>query len=218
MARRAGLRRRPHEKLKTGGALAQASIGGTIAAKERESMAQTSLSDRKDLLVKNATDSYIRGDLDIATFEAAVARIHECADEASLDAEAAALGIAPAIFASPRGLPAVPVELECVSSALRLDRGWVKSGTYRLKLVSAPVALDLREYALASGFRLDLELDATSSRVTIIVPRGFVVENNIRENRGSVIKNKPRRDAAGDNVVTISGSVAYSVVKVKYRR
>jgi len=181
-------------------------------------MPQTSLNDRKDLLVKRATDSYISGDMDVASFETSVARIQDCADEAALDATADSLGLAPARAAAPLGFPRETVELECVSSRLRLDRDWVKAGTYRLKLVSAPVVLDLREYADAAGFRLEVELDATSSRVTIIVPRGFVVDNGIRENRGSIIKNKPRRDAAGDKVVSISGSVAYSIVKVKYRR
>ncbi len=181
-------------------------------------MAGISLSDRKDLIVKGATDSYIRGELDIAVFEAAVARIQGCADLVALEAEAASLGIPAQGSTLPSTSPGEAVELECVSSALRLDRSWVKSGRYRLKLVSAPVVLDLRDYALAVGFRLELELDATSSRVTIIVPRGFVVDNGIRENRGSIIKNKPRRDAAGDKVVSISGSVAYSIVKVKYRR
>jgi hypothetical protein len=181
-------------------------------------MADTALEKRKDSLIRGISEAFSHGRMDLASFEAAVSRITVCEDDTSLEAEAASLGTSLATVpntAEPRD--ADVVELDCVSSGIRKVGEWVKSGRYRLRLRSSNVRLDLSSYEGSSGFRLELEILATSSSVLVIVPRGFEVEDKIEERQSSVIRNKPRAAGSGDAIVVISGSLRSSVVKVKYR-
>ncbi len=182
-------------------------------------MDEPGLEDTKDALIASITDAYARGDMDMPSFERAVARIHSGGDRTALATEAAALGLAlpdlePRRDAALQGRD--PVELSCVSGRLRQVGDWVRSRRYALSLKSSSARLDLREYEGARGFRLAIDVEAKSSVVKIIVPRGFEVEDRFSERVSSTVRNRGR-EAYGDNLIVLTGSIRSSVVKVKYR-
>jgi hypothetical protein len=184
-------------------------------------MEEPGLEEAKDELIRKITDSYARGGIDMPGFESAVTRITASGDRSSLVAEAAALGLAvpaPALDPRERSAPAAAdaVQLSCVSSNLRETGDWVRSRRYELALKSASARLDLREYDGVRGFRLVIDVDAVSSNLRVIVPEGFEVEDRLSERVSSTIRNRPRGESYGDNLVVITGSVRSSNVRVKY--
>jgi hypothetical protein len=194
------------------------------AARDREFfMTDTTFEAEKDALIHVITDVYVRGDMDMAAFENAVARIHACGEPGDLTAEAYTLGLKlpPALLGAggPAALAAAgeAIEMNCVSASIRKSGDWVASGSYRLKLKSSSVGLDLREYADATGFRLVLDLDATSSVISLTVPKNFEVEDRFSERTSSAVRNKPKGRGYGGNRIVLTGSIRSSVIKVKYR-
>jgi hypothetical protein len=186
-------------------------------------MEEPGFEEEKDELIQTITDSYARGGIDMPAFERAVTRITASGDRSSLVAEAAALGLAvpaPALDPRERSAPAPAaadaVQLSCVSSNLRETGDWVRSRRYELALKSASARLDLREYDGVRGFRLVIAVDAVSSNLRVIVPEGFEVEDRLSERVSSTIRNRPRGESYGDNLVVITGSVRSSNVRVKY--
>jgi hypothetical protein len=177
-------------------------------------MTEPGLEETKDAIIRTITDAYARGDLDMPAFEVAVTRIQAGVDRNALATEAAALGLV-----LPALAPAVAdmIELSCVSGSLRQAGDWVKARNYALALKSASARLDLREYEGARGYRLAIDIDARSSVVKIIVPRGFQVEDRFSERVSSSVRNRQKIDAYGDNLIVLTGSILSSVVKVKYR-
>lgn len=177
----------------------------------------------KDALIRVITDVYVRGDMEMAAFENAVARIHACGEPGDLAAEASTLGLTlppaelraggPAAFAATGDA----IEMNCVSASIRKSGDWVASGNYRLKLKSSSISLDLREYADATGFRLLLDVDAASSVISLTVPKNFEVEDRFSERVSSAVRNKPKGRGYGGNRIVLTGNIRSSVVKVKYR-
>jgi hypothetical protein len=184
------------------------------------------LEERKDALIQAMTEEYARGAMDMPGFEAAVARVNACADLPALAAEASALGL-PADGSLARSEPrelreAGPpggqaIELACVSGSVRKAGDWVRSRVYKLALKSSNARLDLMEYELSRGFRLLVAVEAVSSNLLLIVPRGFEVEERFTERVSSVVRNKPRVPSEGDNLVVLVGALKSSTVRVKYR-
>jgi hypothetical protein len=202
-------------------------------------MAESDLEMQKDALIQGITEAFSRGVMEMDEFERAASRLSACASPAALAAEASSLGLslpvirpvaglAPAATAPPTrkvgstfpvgtALAGEAVALSCASGHIRKAGQWVRSKLYRLSLRSSSVRLDLREYAGARGFRLSLDIDAISSVVRLVVPRGFEVEEDFAERHSSVVKNRPRDGAYGDNLVLLTGSLKSSVVKIRYR-
>jgi hypothetical protein len=168
---------------------------------EESAMADSGFEADKDRLIEAVTRAYSRGSMDLAEFERAVARI-------TADPEARAME-------APASLDLV--ELACVSGKLRQEGEWVRAERYRLYLKSSSARLDLREYEGRRGFRLLVELDLASSNLKLIVPEGFEVEDRIAERQSSTVRNRPRSLVYDDCVVTLSGSIRSSNVRVKYR-
>jgi hypothetical protein len=186
-------------------------------------MQETRLEDEKDALISILTDAYAKGSMDMAAFESSVTRISASADRLALQAEASALGLAmprPVLDPSraadlaPRG---TAEELRCVSGSIRKEGDWIRSRRYRMELKSASARLDLRDYEGTKGFRLELELEAVSSTVKIIVPRGFEVEDRFADARSSTVRNKPRGEARCDSLILLTGALRSSTVKIRYR-
>ncbi|MDA8424628.1 MAG: hypothetical protein M0Z80_00695 [Treponema sp.] len=183
-------------------------------------MADTTFEAEKDALIHVLTEVYVRGDMEMTVFENAVARIHACGEPGDLAAEAGALGLSLPPAGLRAGSPAASgeaIEMNCASGSIRKSGDWVASGSYRLKLRSSSVRLDLREYADATGFRLVLDLDATSSVVSLTVPKNFEVEDRLAERTSSAVRNKPKGRGYGGNRIVLTGNIRSSVVKVKYR-
>jgi hypothetical protein len=184
-------------------------------------MPDSLLEERKDALIQAMTEEYARGAMEMPAFEVAVTRVNACADLAGLAAEAAVLGIVPEASVAVRRESALAkdeaIEIACVSGSVRKVGSWVKSRLYKLSLKSSSVRLDLLEYEGVRGFRLLVTIEARSSSIRLIVPRGFEVEERFSERVSSVVRNKPRGEAAGDNLVLLVGALRSSVVKVKYR-
>jgi hypothetical protein len=189
-------------------------------------MPETELEERKDALIRIITEDYARDAMQMPAFELAVTRISACADLAALAAEASSLGLAlppqapvaafeqPSAALEPRS---GAVELACTSGRIRESGDWLRSRLYRFALKSSTARLDLRAYEGAEGFRLLIEIDAVSSGIRLIVPRGFQVEDRISERASSVLRNRPRGGSFGDNRVLLTGSLRSSVLKVRYR-
>jgi len=186
-------------------------------------MREPKLEDEKDKLISALTDAYAQGRMDMAAFERSVTRISASVDRSALEGEAAALGLAlsqPARDLRPASAlsPAHDAEvLRGTSGSIRKEGDWVRARRYRLELKASSARLDLSDYECERGFRLEIELDAVSSSLRLIVPRGFEVEDRISDNRSSSVRNRPKGDAFGDNRVLITGALRSSVVKVKYR-
>jgi hypothetical protein len=190
---------------------------------EENGMTEPDLEEAKDRLIQAITDIYSRGGMDMSSFERSVTRITASGDRSALVAEAEALGLAlpqaPAAASSSAAPMAYAdaVELSCVSGSLRQDGEWVKAERYRLYLKSSSARLDFEEYEGARGFRLFIELEAISSSIRIKVPKGFEVEDRISERKSSTVRNKPKDEAYGDNLIVLSGSIGSSTVRIKYR-
>jgi hypothetical protein len=188
---------------------------------------------QKDALIQGITEAFSRGVMEMDEFERAASRLSACASPAALAAEASSLGLSLPVIRPVAGVATVAtapptlqvgtalageaVALSCASGHIRKAGQWVRSKLYRLSLRSSSVRLDLREYAGARGFRLSLDIDAISSVVRLVVPRGFEVEEDFAERHSSVVKNRPRDGAYGDNLVLLTGSLKSSVVKIRYR-
>jgi hypothetical protein len=188
-------------------------------------MEEPGFEESREALIQKITDIYSRGGMDMDAFERAVTRIHASGDRNSLATEAATLGLElPRAELELRGRPAMlraasePLELSCVSGNIRKVGDWVKARRYTLALKSSSARLDLCQYDGESGFRLFLDIDAVSSNLRLVVPEGFEVEDRLGDNVSSTVRNKPKGESYGDNIVVLSGSIRSSVVKIKYRR
>ncbi len=188
-------------------------------------MPESRLEDEKDALIQVLTEVYSRGAMDMPAFERSVVKIGGCGDLVALEAEAKSLGLAlppvPArradLAPSLADLPEA-VQVECVSGTMRKVGDWVRARGYRFALRSSNLRLDLTEYEGATGFRLFVDIQATSSNVRIVVPAGFEIEDRIEGRRSSNVRNRPRGPAYGDNVVVLSGALQSSNVRIKYSR
>ncbi|MGO8693223.1 MAG: hypothetical protein ACLQMF_06060 [Rectinemataceae bacterium] len=187
-------------------------------------MSDAKLESEKDALIQAITEVYAHGGLDMAAFEGAVTRISACPDSRALATEVETLGLGmplvlPAV--ADRRLASAPqreaIQLDCVSSSISKSGDWVASGSYCVRLKSSSARLDLREYEGAKGFRLVIEVEATSSVLSLTVPRGFQVEDRFSERVSSAVRNRPRGESYDDNRIVLTGNLRSSVVKVKYR-
>ena len=172
----------------------------------------------KNALIQVITDAYVHGEMDVTLFEGAVSRITATKDESTLAVEAASLGLSFPAFVT-AGSPSLgePIDLDCGSASIRKMGDWLRSSRYRLKLRSSSVRLDLRDYADARNFHLDLEIVAVSSSIKLIVPRGFEVEDRIEDQQSSVVRNRPRGAASGTQLIRIRGSLRSSTLGISYR-
>jgi hypothetical protein len=187
---------------------------------------ETSLESERDALIQIVSEDYSRGAMEMPAFELAVTRLNACADRGALEIEANALGLSmPVPRAATQGLSrqvqgevTEAVELTCVSGNIRNTGDWVKARHYKLALKSSNARLDLREYEGARGFLLEIDVDAISSNVRLIVPKGFEVEERFSERVSSTVRNKPKRGSAGgSNLVILTGYLRSSSVRIKYR-
>lgn len=188
------------------------------------------LDGQKDKIIQELTTLYSRGDMDLPSFETAVVRVNASADLVALLAEARAhMGDARALEAlspratAPRATAPSPaetsaVELSCVSGSIRKSGAWVDARRYRLALKSSVARLDFSSYAGAEGFRFELELEAVSSSIILILPAGFSVDDRLSGRVSSSFRDKPKGEAFGDNRLVVSGDIRSSVVKAKYLR
>jgi hypothetical protein len=193
------------------------------------------LDGQKDKIIQELTTLYSRGDMDLPSFETAVVRVNASADLVALLAEARAhMGDARALEAlspratvpratapratAPRPAETSAVELSCVSGSIRKSGSWVDARRYRLALKSSVARLDFSSYAGAEGFRFELELEAVSSSIILLLPAGFSVDDRLSGRVSSSFRDKPKGEAFGDNRLTVSGDIRSSVVKVKYLR
>ncbi len=186
-------------------------------------MQETRLEQEKDELIRRLTEAYAQDAIDMQGFELAVTRVSGCADEAALRAERASLDLSLPVIVHPEAGPpslrqAEPQSLDCVSASLRKVGDWVKAGRYSMRLQSSNARLDFRAYEGATGLRLEIELDARSSNLRLIVPAGFEVEDACSERISSTVRNKPREAPFGGNRIVLKGRIQSSTVRVKYKR
>jgi len=186
-------------------------------------MPETRLEQDKDELIQRLTEAYALNAMDMQSFELAVTRVSGCPDETALRAESASLALSLPVLASAR--PSAPAlrqaegqSLDCVSGNIRKVGDWVRAGRYTMRLQSSNARLDFSAYAGSKGLRLEIELEAQSSSLRLIVPAGFEVEDNFSERISSTVRNRPREAAFGDNHIVLRGQIRSSTVKVKYRR
>lgn len=195
-------------------------------------MRDKELDSAKDRLIEAMTDAYSRGAMEDSSFERAVTRITASEDLEVLASEASALGLSlarpearagaqPEARREPRSgsheYEADLAEIVCVSGRIREEGEWVRAERYRLCLKSSSARLDLRGYEGRRGFRLFLELDMVSSSLRLELPEGFELSDRIAERRSSTLRNEPRSALYDDCIVELSGSIASSRIKVKYR-
>jgi hypothetical protein len=181
-------------------------------------MRDARLEDERDALIQTVTEAYSRGAIEMPAFERAVTRLSACSDRSALDVEAGLLGLALPVQEPPSSYPETvsgAVELNCVSASVRKTGDWVKARSYKLTLKSSNARLDLREYEGARDFRLALNIDAVSSNIRLIVPKGFEVEDRFTERVSSVVRNKSKGEGRG-NVIVLAGYLRSSTVRVKY--
>lgn len=195
-------------------------------------MQDSTIANEREALIQLVTEAFSRGDMEMPAFERAVTRLNACADRPALEAEAGALGLSlpvvvhaetPAVATDRRlspyqasPAPANALELSCVSGSIRMTGEWVKARAYRLFIKSSNARLDLMEYEGSRGFRLDIDIDAVSSNLRIIVPEGFEVVDQLSERVSSTVRNKPKH-ASGDNLIVLTGYIRSSTVRIKYR-
>jgi hypothetical protein len=175
-------------------------------------MATGDLEAEKDAIIDRITVAYSKGEMELAAFELAVARISGCADGAALAAEASKLGLD--LRARTVPLPAEElIELGCRSGSIKKSGTWVSARHYRITVVSSWVVLDFSAYEGSSGMRVEIEPIATSSQIKLILPRGFRVEDRVAHRTSSSIRCDGFDE--GDNLVIVSGSLVSSTVKAR---
>ena len=109
------------------------------------------------------------------------------------------------------------LELAPHGSSMVRNGHWVVPSHITIRSKASSVKLDFTDASIA-GSQVDIEFDARSSSITLVVPKGSYAEDSIDLKGSSLANRVPRTDQLGGIRFTLTGKIKGSSITIRHQR